>query len=99
MAADWDRVARMEAILDESDRAAADMERALEKMDALRDGMTALFQYYGSEDWHADRAADKPANVKAGVLSEDAVYDLITDVRDAAFDMMELAADILKNRI
>ena len=99
MAADWDRVARMEAILDESDGAAADMERALEKMDALRDGMTALFQYYGSEDWHADRAADKPAEVKAGVLSEDAVYDLITDVRDAAFDMMELAADILKNRI
>ena len=99
MAADWDRVARMEAILDESDGAAADMERALEKMDALRDGMTALFQYYGSEDWHADREADKPANVKAGVLSEDAVYDLITRLRDLSFRMLETATDVLKNRI
>ena len=99
MAADWDRVARMEAILDESDATAADMERALERMDALRNGMTVLFQYYGSEDWHADREADKLANVKAGVLSEDAVYDLITRLRDLSFRMLETATDVLKNRI
>ncbi len=34
-----------------------------------------------------------------GVLTEDLVYDVITDVRQAAFDMLELAADILRNRI
>ena len=35
----------------------------------------------------------------AGVLSEDSVYDQITEVRDAAIQMLELATDILKNRI
>lgn len=99
MAADWERVTRMEEILDGSEAAAEGLARELDRMDALRDGMTALFQYYGSEDWHADRAADKPAEVKAGVLSEDAVYDLITRLRDLSFRMLETATDILKNRI
>ena len=31
--------------------------------------------------------------------SEDAVYDEITALRDAAYRMLELAADILKNRM
>ncbi|MBO4363009.1 MAG: hypothetical protein J5912_01350 [Clostridia bacterium] len=33
------------------------------------------------------------------MLSEDAVYDEIEDVRDVAFRMLELATDILKNRV
>ena len=37
-----------------------------------------------------------PEGFKAGVLSEDSVYDAIADLRDAAFDMLELGTDILK---
>ena len=40
-----------------------------------------------------------PQGISAGVLSEDLVYDQIEAARDAAFRMLELAADILKNRI
>ena len=54
---------------------------------------------YGSEDWYADRDMELPEGVKAGVLSEDSVYDAITDLRDAAFQMLELGTDILKTWI
>ena len=52
-----------------------------------------VFDYWRGED------GELPEGISAGVLSEDLVYDQITEVRDAAFRMLELAADILKNRI
>ncbi len=94
-----ERIERMEAALDACHWATEALERQLDRMDALKDDMTELFRYYGSEDWHADREAPIPDGVKAGVLSEDSVYDEITAVREAAIHMLELAADILKNRI
>jgi len=96
---DISRISEMEGILNECAAAAADLGAQLDRMEALKEPMTGLFSYYGSEEWYDDREGDVPPDVPAGVLSEDAVYDLITDVRDAAFQMLELAADILKNRI
>ena len=71
----------------------------LDAMKAAESHAKALFQYYGSEDWHADRDMELPDGFKAGVLSEDSVYDAITELRDAAFDMLELGTDILKTWI
>ena len=99
MAADVQRIQEMEARLDACAAAVSDLQTQLDRMDALRADMIALFQYYGSEAWYGDREADLPENIRAGVLSEDSVYDVITDARDAAFHMLELAADMLKNRI
>ena len=99
MAADIQRIREMEKRLDACAAAVAGLQAQLDRMDALRGDMIALFRYYGSEEWYQDREADLPEDVKAGVLSEDLVYDAITDVRDAAFHMLELAADVLKNRI
>ncbi len=96
---DVERIARMEACLDECASAVKSLSNQLDRIDALREEMGELFLYYGSEDWYEDREKELPEGVKAGVLSEDAVYDLITDVRDASFRMLEIAADILKNRI
>ena len=79
--------------------AAGELSAQLERMDALKERMGRLFRYYGSEEWFADREAELPEGTKAGVLSEDAVYDAITALRDTAFHMLELATDILKNRI
>ena len=94
-----ERVKRMEAILDECREATEALDAQLERMDALRPRMMALFRYYGSQEWYQDREGELPEGVKAGVLSEDLVYDEITAVRDAAIHMLELATDILKNRI
>ena len=93
------RIARMEDALDRSIAATADLGRALDEMEALREEMSALFRYYGSEDWFADRELTLPEGTKAGVLSEDLVYDEITDLRDEAFRMLTLATEILRDRL
>ena len=94
-----DRITEMEGYLHECTAATAELSEQLDRMDALGDHMTRLFAYYGSEAWYADRGGELPPDVPAGVLSEDLVYDQITAIRDAAFHMLTLAADILKNRI
>jgi len=94
-----DRIEKMESYLNECAEATKELSTAIDRMEKLKGRMTELFDYYGSEDWYKDREADLPEDVAAGVLSEDLVYDEITDIRDAAFQMLELATDILKNRI
>lgn len=93
------RISEMETRLTECEAATAALTEQIEHMEALKEPMTALFRYYGSEDWYSDCEAELPEGMPAGVLSQDAVYDAITDIRDAAFRMLELATDILKNRI
>ena len=96
---DVERITEMEKSLNECAAATADLSAQLDRMDALGDKMTALFSYFGSAEWYGDREGELPDGVAAGVLSEDAVYDVIAAVRGAAIRMLELAADILKNRI
>jgi len=96
-----ERVSRMESYLDESGAAIAELTEALEKYESVQNKYYELEEYYGSEDWmadfDADRAGELPADLKRGVLSEDAVYDLITDhielmkrLQDAVLRSMEL---------
>ena len=96
---DIERIERMEGYLNECTAATAGLASQLERMENIREEMTSLFAYYGSGEWYEDREGDLPEGVAAGVLSEDLVYDQITEVRDVAFRMLDLAADILKNRI
>ena len=96
---DVERIKRMEGYLNECTEATAGLSAQLDRMEAVREHMVELFAYYGSAAWHEDRDAELPQELPAGVLSEDLVYDQIMAVRDAAFQMLELAADILKNRI
>ena len=92
-------IAEMEKILNECKAATSDLDAQLDRMEKLKDPMTRLFSYYGSEEWYMDIESELPEGMPAGVLSEDAVYDQITAVRDAAFRMLELSTDILKNRL
>ena len=101
-----ERIGEMENIMNECSRAIGELSEQLDRLEALRGKMSALFDYYGSEDWYDDREAwdavpdgEIPEGLTAGVLSEDLVYDEITEVRDLAFRMMESGTDILKNRL
>lgn len=96
---DIERIREMEGYLNECAAVTAGLTEQLDRTDAVREDMIRLFSYYGSEAWYEDREGELPADVPAGVLSEDAVYDRITEIRDAAFRMLETATDILKNRI
>ena len=96
---DIERIKEMEKRLNACTEAVNDLNRGLDRMEAMKNDMEVLFDYYGSEEWYEDREGEVPVYVPAGVLSEDLTYDMIMDVRDAAFRMLELATDILKNRL
>ncbi len=96
----------MESRLDSITEATSALQEKLEELQKLKNETKSLYTYYGSEDWHSDReafsaAADNdPGDLpKAGVLSEDLVYDSITELRDTAFTMLELGTEILKDWI
>ena len=97
--ADIKRIAEMESSLERCKAVTAGIKAQLDAMGSVRDQMISLFRYYGSEEWYDDRDSPLPEGVAAGVLSEDAVYDLITEVRNEAIRMLETATDVLKNRL
>lgn len=73
----------MERFLDEASAAVASLEQALDRYAAAQAGLAELTSYYERgqwmEDFLADAAGEIPQDLKRGVLSEDAVYDLLTD--------------------
>ena len=78
-----ERITEMEKYLDESKKAIEDLSDALENYALVRERYYKLQEYYDSELWmqdfEADEACKLPKDLKRGVLSEDAIYDLITD--------------------
>ena len=78
------RITYMEQILDEATEAVASLSEALEKYSAIQDKLQELIAYYSSEQWRQDfdddSAGKLPSSLKRGVLSEDAVYNLLADV-------------------
>ena len=96
---DIKRIEEMEARLDRCAAAVKALNESMDALEKLMDDFIDVSDYYGSEEWYDDREGDVPENVKAGVLSEDLPYDMIMDVRDAAFRMLETATEILKNRM
>ncbi|MBR2717444.1 MAG: DUF4298 domain-containing protein [Oscillospiraceae bacterium] len=78
-----ERIACYEAILDRAAAAVANLERALEAFAALEPQVRELGAYYGSADWRRDLADDEagrlPDELKRGVLSEDAAWNVLTD--------------------
>ena len=96
-----ERIRRYEPMLNACAAAVEAFGAQLEAFAATRERARALSDYYGSEDWYADREAwergDLPKDLPCGVLSEDLIYDVITGSRDAAIRMLELATEILKD--
>ena len=70
--------------------------RSLDEYANAQDALRQLGDYYGSDQWKHDFADDLagllPPDLKRGVLSEDAVWNLLEDVRD----LKERMADMLK---
>lgn len=94
------RITDMEALLDESQAALEKLMDALEGYAAVQENVRTLDAYYTSDEWREDFEADErgllPAGLKRGVLSEDAVYDLLTDNREILARLLEVAAESLR---
>ena len=78
-----DRIKTMEIKFDKAFRAATGLDTALETFKAAIPDIEELAAYYESDLWREDYAADRdgklPLNLKRGVLSQDGLYNLLTD--------------------
>lgn len=89
------RVTEYEHILDKAQQTAAQLESALRAYEEIQDEVKALETYYAGPEWKEDYAADEqgmfPDTLKRGVLSEDAVYNLLERFQEVREDMRRLA--------
>ena len=80
------RIRQMERRLDRALLAVKRLSAALDKWETAQEDIAALDEYYGSDLWRRDFADDEagllPANLKRGVLSEDAIWTLLTDTKE-----------------
>ena len=95
-----DRIKTMEEYLDSASAAVEKLEMALDEYESVQKQFKKLCDYYAGERWMKDFEADEagrlPADLKRGVLSEDAVYDLIIDNHDLVVRMMKIAVKALE---
>lgn len=76
----------MELRMERLAAAVMELSAALDKFEAAQGDIAALETYYGSEAWKQDYADDEagklPIDLKRGVLSEDGIWNLLSDARD-----------------
>lgn len=80
------RIRKMERRLNRTSVAVKRLEAALDKWEAVQEDIAALEEYYGSDLWKQDFADDEagllPADLKRGVLSEDALWNLLAACKE-----------------
>ena len=95
------RIQQMERCLDRASQAVMRLSAALDEYADAQDALCQLSDYYGSDAWKHDFAADSrgllPPDLKRGVLSEDAIWNLLEDVRELKEWMREMLTDYLAN--
>lgn len=90
-----ERIQYMEAILDRVSAAQAALRQALDAYQAEQDALRELTEWYESPQWRADFEADEagllPRELKRGVLSEDGIYEVLTEDTALRQGMAQLA--------
>ena len=88
------RIRQMERRLNRALAAVKRLSTALDKWQEVEADIAALNEYYGSDVWKQDLADDEagrlPADLKRGVLSEDGIWNLLTDCTEVNERLREL---------
>ena len=88
-----ERIKKMEQRLDRASQVVLKLSAALDDYAETLEDIRALESYYGSEEWKRDVADDKahrlPKDLKRGVLSEDAIWNMLEDHLDIKARMEE----------
>ena len=81
------RIEKMEGILN-------DATNCVEELNKLLPSIKLLLGYYGSREWFEDVDADSsgllPKYLKRGVLSEDGIYNFISDLEELKKDLTNI---------
>ncbi len=89
------RIKKMEKHFVRALSAQAELKKAVVAYIKANEDVSALKEYYGSEQWKLDFSADEagefPAELKRGVLSEDGIWDLLEEHSEIAGTVAELA--------
>lgn len=90
----------MEQYLDQASVAVMQLSAALDKYVEVQDSIANLSEYYDSDEWKKDFADDEagrlPKELKRGVLSEDGIWNLLSDSHELNIRLLETVTDILK---
>ena len=77
------RISEMEERFDRASAAMKLFSSELDKFETMLEDVLMLDKYYGSGNWWQDKTDDEtgrlPADLKRGVLSEDAIWDLLVE--------------------
>ena len=81
-----ERIKQMELRMKRAAKAVMELSAALDNYESVQEDIAELDNYYGSEMWKQDYADDEagrlPADLKRGVLSEDGIWNLLSDARE-----------------
>ena len=81
-----ERIKQMELRMERAAKAVMELSAALDNYESVQEDIAELESYYGSEMWKHDYADDEagrlPADLKRGVLSEDGIWNLLSDARE-----------------
>lgn len=81
-----ERIQRMEQLFDTVSMAMKEELVLPGQYDNIRNAVAVLSEYYGSEAWKQDYADDEaglfPKDLKRGVLSEDGIWNLLSDWKE-----------------
>lgn len=76
----------MELRMERAAKAVMELSAALENYEAVQEDITIINDYFGSEVWRQDFADDEagliPTDLKRGVLSEDGIWNLLSDASE-----------------
>ena len=81
-----ERISQMEQRMERAAAAVMSLSAALDRYEEVQEDISTLKAYYESKTWKQDFADDEagklPADLRRGVLSEDGVWNLLTDARE-----------------
>lgn len=81
-----DRISQMEQRMERAAAAVMSLSAALDRYEEVQEDISTLKAYYESKTWKLDFADDEagklPADLRRGVLSEDGIWNLLTDARE-----------------
>lgn len=96
------RIREMEQRLDEALEAVQQLDKALSRYEAIQNHFSILATYLGSDEWRQDLSDDErgllPSDLKRGVLSEDGIWNLLTDNTLLAQRMQALSNRLLQEK-